>query len=63
MDFLYKNCKKCGLEKVLNEFYTDKRTKDGYESVSYMLLKETDSWKFETKNPLKVEWVFSLCYI
>ena len=32
MDFLYKNCKKCGLEKVLNEFYTDKRTKDGYES-------------------------------
>jgi hypothetical protein len=31
MDFLYKICKKCSIEKKLEEFHKDTRTKDGHE--------------------------------
>jgi hypothetical protein len=31
MDFLYKICKKCEIEKELDQFYADKRNKDGRE--------------------------------
>ena len=31
MDFLYKICKKCEIEKELEQFHKDTRTKDGRE--------------------------------